>query len=79
MSTKRWVREMLDEAERIVVAAGLQFRVDFGGKHHLIVVTDGTVERKTPYTISQRRETNLTRMKLADVRRIVREFQGGKG
>lgn len=74
MGSNKRVRQLLDEVGEVIEEAGLHWRIEFGGKHHKIVISNGVKELKTPYTISHRRERDVHRMKLADVRRIVREL-----
>ncbi len=75
MSNNKRSRQLLDKVEAMVAEAGLSFRIEYGGKHHKIVVANGLTERKTPYTISKRKEHDVYRMKIADVARIIRELR----
>lgn len=64
------------QAKVIVEEAGAHCRMETGtGGHPKLVIEGWGHVRKTPVSVSPRDEGNAVKMKLCDVRRILREMQ----
>lgn len=75
-SNTQRAREIFADVGVLVSRAGLNWRVEWQGRHPKIIITDGQVERKVPFSMSHRpRSQDIRRMKAADVARTIRLFQ----
>lgn len=72
----RFGKDVFRKAQPIVKAAGAHCRIEETSGHHPKLVIEGWGRvRKTPVSVSPKNAGDALKMKMADVRRLLREMQ----